>query len=120
MPFKGLIAEDFISTRWFTKRWKEIKGDDVDGLKEIISYKNSQKKIDLLFGEFSQNLAEFLYIFIKKKHPSAVVLGGNIMNAQHLFLPKVQKYLFEKKMGISIPINNTKHGEVAALIGSVF
>lgn len=120
MTFKETIAEDYISTRWFTKKWKEMTGDNVDGLKEIISSKNSQKEIDLLFEEFSENLAEFLYIFIKKKHPAAVVLGGNIMNAQHLFLAKVQKYLFEKKMGISIPINNSKHGEVAALIGSVF
>ncbi|HET8828017.1 MAG TPA: ROK family protein [Pelobium sp.] len=119
MSFKETIAEEYISTRWFTKRWKEIKGEEIKGVKEIINAENSQKEIDLLFEEFAENLTEFLYIFVKKKHPLGVVLGGNIMNAQHLFLTKVQKYLFEKKMGISIPISNSKHGEVAALIGSV-
>lgn len=117
MPFKGAIAEDFISTRWFTKRWKEITGDEIKGVKEILNSKNTQREIDILFEEFAQNISEFLYAFIKKKHPAAVVLGGNIMNAQHLFLPKVQKYLFEK-MGISIPISKSQHGEVAALIGA--
>ncbi|HEX7366266.1 MAG TPA: ROK family protein [Pelobium sp.] len=117
MPFKETIAEDFISTRWFVKKWKEIKGEEVKGVKEIVNSENSQNEINLLFEEFAQNLAEFLYTFIKKKRPSAVVLGGNIMNAQHLFLTKVQKHLLEK-MGISIPISNSQHGEVAALIGA--
>lgn len=119
MPFKGLIAEDFISTRWFTKRWKEITGEEINGVKEILDSQNTQKEINILFEEFAQNLTEFLYTFIKKKHPAAVVFGGNIMNAQHLFLNKVQKYLFER-MSISIPISNSQHGEVAALIGAAF
>lgn len=117
MSFMGGIAEDYISTRWFVNRWKELTTLEVKGVKEIVTSKEHEIKINQLFEEFAKNLTEFIHLFFKKKHPCAVVLGGNIMNADHLFLKKVQKYLHDK-MGISIPITKSIHGEVAALIGA--
>ena len=119
MPFMNGIAEDYISTRWFVKRWKELTNFEIKEVKEIVDSVGFRSEISQLFDEFAKNLAKFLYIFIRKKRPSAVVLGGNIMFADDLFLHKVRKYLFNM-MGISIPVTKSKHGEVATLLGAAY
>lgn len=91
MPFMGGIAEDFISTRWFVKKWKEYTNEEVKGVKEIIETVIYKEELEVLFDEFSENLSKFLYAFIKKKRPSALVLGGNIVRADTLFLRQTQK-----------------------------
>jgi glucokinase len=117
MPFLKSIAEDYISTRWFIRRWAELTQQEIKGIKEIIDSDTDEEKFKLLFDEFSENLSQFLYTFIKKKRPSAVVLGGNIMNAERFFLQQTKKKLFNK-MGISIPVTKSIQGEVATLLGA--
>lgn len=117
MRFLDGNAEDYISTKWFIKRWKALTGRKVNSLTEIVEFPGQNKKVTALFGEFSENLAQFLYFFIKKKHPTAVVLGGDILDFEHLFFSKTQKCLYDK-MGISIPVIKSVNRESSTIIGA--
>ncbi len=113
-PFIDGVADDYFSTRWFIKTYKKLSGEDVKGVKEIAqSKKESASKT---FEIFSQNLAEFMTPVIKIYQPDLIILGGNISNANHLFLPNVKENL--KKEGLEVNFGISSLMEEAAIIGS--
>lgn len=117
MPFLDGIAEDYISTRWFTKRFEELSGTRVKDVKEIIDEHEKSDHFNTLFSEFSRNLAQFIYRFAQNKKPLAAVIGGNIANAETYFLADTRKHLFEM-MGYSLPVKKSILGEKSILWGA--
>ena len=115
-PFKESIIEEYISTRWFIRAYHEKTGRMISGVREMIEQSNDNDVVELIFNEFARNLAEFLEIFIKMDHPEVIVVGGNIANAYHYFLPALKKEL--EKYGHSIPIEISHLGEKATIVGS--
>src|SRR5690606_14482087 len=81
------IAEDYLSTRWFVKRYQEHSGKDVGGVKELIALAKTDNVIYEIFQEFAHNLADFIMANIAANEIACVVIGGNISNASPLFLP---------------------------------
>jgi len=112
--FKNGIADDFFSTRWFVKRYFELSGVQVDGVKEIVSLNNEFSTI--VFSEFSNNLAKFLSPVINDYKPNVIVLGGNISNASDKFMPEVKKLLKKENLDTDFVVSNLM--EEAAIIGS--
>jgi glucokinase len=115
-PFKGKMAEDYLSTRWFVTRYKEISGIQVADVKSMMALKDTDPKVQQVFDEFADNLTAFLVDFIKSEKPEAIVVGGNIANAADSFFPKLKSGLLAE--GIDIPVNTAILGEAAALIGA--
>ncbi|MEP0366911.1 MAG: ROK family protein [Cyclobacteriaceae bacterium] len=115
-PFKGGIVEDFISTKWFNQRYAELTGQEIHGVKDLTEKNNSEPLVKSVFEEFAFNLAEFIHFFVSKENPDAIILGGNMLKAQHIFLPKVQTEL--TKTGIMEPIHLSNLGESAAILGA--
>ena len=113
-PYKNGVADDYFSTRWFIKKYKELSGENVKGVKEIALSENEYAKET--FNEFSHNLAEFMIPVIQKFQPDLIVLGGNISNANNRFLPKVKEIL--KKEGVDVNFSISTLMEEAAIIGS--
>ncbi len=97
IPFRESIADDYFSTRWFINRWNEKTGMKVAGVKEIAQYasEKNQDAVDL-FEEFSGNLSEFIYPWLRNFHPEVFVIGGNIAKASDFFLENLKKNLCEK------------------------
>ncbi|WP_423146008.1 ROK family protein [Rubrolithibacter danxiaensis] len=116
MPFKDSIAEDYISTRWFLKRFHELTGQKIGDVKELIKLYGSYSFLKDIFHEFSCNLAQFLISFIEMAKPEVIVLGGNISNAHESFLPEVEKIL--KENFHAIPVELSKLKEEAAILGA--
>lgn len=114
-PFKEGIAEDYLCTRWFVRRWKEITGETVGGVKEIKSISGVQAK--QVFNEFGAHLAEFLLGFIAKESPAAIVIGGNISKSFDWFGPVLTYIIGEKHPTIKIELAIL--GEEAPLSGAV-
>ena len=112
-PFKNGVADDYFSTRWFIKIYKKLSSEEVKGVKEIAEAKN--KFSESTFGEFGNNLAEFMTPVIQKYQPDLIVLGGNISNANKQFLPTVKENL--KNEGIDVKFNISSLMEEAAIIG---
>lgn len=114
-PFKEGIAEDYLSTRWFLKRYQELTGKSIAGVKELIQ-EGAARYIEQIFSEFSQNLALFLIPYIKTYQSKAVVFGGNISNAHALFFPALNDILIQNN--IQIEITTSQLNEEASLIGA--
>ncbi|PCH75973.1 MAG: transcriptional regulator, partial [Flavobacteriaceae bacterium] len=86
-PFKNGMADDYFSTRWFVKRYFELSGVELKGVKEIVSNFTSVSKD--VFAEFSVNFVKFMTPYIQQYHPEMIILGGNISNASCYFLQEI-------------------------------
>jgi glucokinase len=116
MPFYETFAEDYISTRWFVRRFNELTGQPVKDVKALVDLADSNRAVRVIFDEFAQNLTEFLIRFIEIDKPDVIVLGGNISNAFALFKNEVVKGLAKSGIYTSLYLSNLK--EDAALIGA--
>lgn len=114
-PFKESIAENYLSTRWFVRRWNELTGDAINGVKELALLAETDGRAAKLFAEFGDNLAAFLSAFIEKEAPQAVVIGGNIAKTFGRFGPVLRSTI---GTGHSTTIMQGALGEDAPLLGA--
>ncbi len=111
--YKETIADDYLSTRWFLKRYQELKGMPLPGgVKKLAELAPGDKTARDIFIEFSNNLSEFLLGPIGQYGPDVLVICGNIAKASKFFLPNLAKKLN------FIPIELAQLGENAPLIGA--
>lgn len=117
LPYKDSIADNYFSTRWFEKRFKQLTGKNVKGVKAIAfkaSYGNMMAKS--IFYEYGRNLGDFLHPWLNLFQADVLVIGGNISAAYNLFGPDFEKAL--KRNDINTQIRISKLKEHAAIIGS--
>ncbi|MEP6926400.1 MAG: ROK family protein [Ginsengibacter sp.] len=114
--FKDGTAEDYLSSRWFIKRYKKLTGITVKNVKELKEKISDDPSIRSLFAEFGHNLGRVLLNHIQKYPFEIVVIGGNIINAWELFFPETKKVL--NILPKPIIIRKAKLGEEGALMGA--
>ena len=114
--FQSGIAEDYLSTRWFTKAYKEQSGQDISGVKELAALNETDESIQQIFDAFGKNLGLFLFDMCQKNNCKTVVIGGNISKAANLFLPATLALL--SKVADKPEIKISTLGEAAAIIGA--
>jgi glucokinase len=112
-PFLDSIAEEYISTRWFLKRYKELTGKEIKNVELFLSTDCVDTKAQI-FDEFATNLASFLNDFIEDQKPQILVIGGNIAKTWDYFIEPLQARLKDK----SVVIKRTMMWEDAALVGA--
>ncbi len=115
LPFKDSIAEEYISTRWFSNRYKELTGKEIKNVESLLTSDDQSIK-DTLFTEFGENVASFLNTFIAEEKPDVVVIGGNIAKTWDYFIPVVLKHLENK----DVVLKQSVMWEDAALVGAAF
>lgn len=115
-PYRDSIVEEYISSRWFLKRYNELTGLNVLNVKELAALYKESDIVKQIFEEFALNLATFLENFQREAKADAIVIGGNISKASGNFLPSLSIHL--KKLGINQPIFISEMTEVAALAGA--
>ncbi len=109
-PYKETIFEEYLVTRWFTRRFEEISGHNENGLKEIIEKHNTSDSFHLLIAEYRTNLYQFLQYFSTMESCNNYIIGGNIAKAWHI----INQDNYFNDFNISIGI----YEEKAALIGA--
>ncbi len=114
--FLGGIAEDYLSTRWFIKKYKDLTGKEIDGVKKLASMVKVDPFAKQIFNEFGRALGHFLADFIKNTGSEVVVLGGNISKSFDLFGPPLIENL--KAFHLDTVVKITKLNEHAQLIGA--
>ncbi|MFF5379490.1 ROK family protein [Pedobacter suwonensis] len=115
-PFLDGIAEDYLSTRWFVKRFKQLSGEEVEGVKELVGMVESNHFATMVFMEFGYNLAQFLIPVIRTYKINTVIVGGNIAQSFSAFAPELTATLKGNSIDAEIKISELK--EHAALIGA--
>ncbi len=116
MPFRGGIAEDYISSRWFLKRYDELTGKRLADVKALSLLHHSCKHARQVFDEFAGNLSAFLGLFVQMKSPDIIVIGGNIAKSASFFLPAAEAGLSDR--GINTPVHIATLGEDALIFGA--
>jgi glucokinase len=109
--FKNSIADDYLSTRWFLKRYYELTGLVVSEVKELVLMTSESPVVADIFKEFADNLGNFLEEKIAELKPEMLVICGNIAKASELFLPNLKTQLSP------LTIELARLGENAALFG---
>ena len=112
-PFLDSIAEEYISTRWFLKRYKELTGKEIKNVESFLSTECLDTKAQI-FDEFATNLASFLNDFIADQKPQILVIGGNIAKTWDHFIDLLKERIVDK----SVVIKRTEMWEDAALVGA--
>ena len=115
-PFKDGIAEDYLSTRWFVKRFFEYSGRTMANVKELVEAEDKEGYVQEIFNEFGKNLALFIEPFMRAENRRVLILGGSISNAYDLFIGALQDTL--QSAGIYVEIKRSVLGEAAAMMGA--
>ncbi|MBN1388647.1 MAG: ROK family protein [Bacteroidales bacterium] len=118
ISFKDGIADDYFSTRWFTKRYEEITGKSSSGVKDIAEAAKSDNRVRNIFIEFGTSLASFLSPYLINFGAEVLVMGGNISRAYNLFGPSLEEEM-KKQNCSTIPLLSELK-EDAALLGSAY
>jgi glucokinase len=116
MPLKDSIAEEYLSTRWFTKRFYELTGVQLTGVQQILNQQQYVAEAKQIFTEFTGNLADFISLFLEKCPADTVIIGGNIAKAWYHFILPLQQILHAKYP--SFIIRQAILWEQAALLGA--
>ncbi|MFN8337067.1 MAG: ROK family protein [Cyclobacteriaceae bacterium] len=115
-PFMDSIADEYFSTRWFVKRYREVSGQSVKDVKALADLYPSDANVKEIFKEFVKNLVVFLEGFVNAEKPQVIVMGGNIAQCSSLFLNDLTAQLAARN--ITIPIVRAELGEEAAILGA--
>ncbi|MBN2485989.1 MAG: ROK family protein [Bacteroidales bacterium] len=116
LPFMSGIADDYFSTRWFIKRYAEISGQRMPGVKEIAMKAATDAQARKLFEEYGANIGGFIAPWVKKFGAQCIVIGGNITKSFHLFENMFKSAL--TAAGATPEIHLSELGETAAMMGS--
>lgn len=116
-PLHDGVAEDFISTRWFIKRYAELTKKSISGVKELVEAYETDAIARQIFDEFGQNIATVMADFVTLYQPQVIIFGGNIAHAATLFFDTVEAHLHQKAMKVTL--RQSALNELAALMGSV-
>jgi|SRR5665647_1299488 len=115
-PYKDATAEDYLSSRWFLKSYKELTGHDLKNVKELSEKFSEVPCINSLFIEFGKNLGHVLSSYAQKHSCETIVIGGNIIKAWELFFPDTKNILSVLQKPVSI--KKALLGEESALAGA--
>ncbi len=110
-PYEDSIFEEYLVTRWFVKRFKEISGKDVTGLKEILDNHRETTAFETIKNEYAKHLFHFMQFFEDKYQTNIFIVGGNIAKALPILIADREEF---NKFSIHTAIL----GEKAAMIGA--
>lgn len=116
LPFENGIADDYFSTRGLVNRYFERTGTKLKGVKELAELSKENSLALELFHDFGEKLALFLAPWFKSFQVEAIVFGGNISKASHLFNDAMNEQF--KKEGLLVKINYSELQESAAFVGA--
>ncbi|MDL2223208.1 ROK family protein [Bacteroidales bacterium OttesenSCG-928-M11] len=112
-PYRGGKAEDFISSQWFIKKHKEVTGEEIEGVKNLVDRYEEDAHIRNLFTEFGETLDDFLTPLATEFRADAIIIGGSICKAEKLFTQTLRSSLPE-----TIQLIVSESTEEAAMIGA--
>jgi len=117
LPYRDSIVDDYFTTRWFVRHFKDVSGRETSGAKSVADQARRGDAAALgIFESYGRDLGEFLAPWLKKFSADVIVFGGNISFAYDLFGPALRNSL--KLLCPDIAIEVSLLGENAAMIGA--
>jgi glucokinase len=116
LPFEKGVADDYFSTRGLLARYFEKTGEHLPGVKELAEKALIDPVAKDLFCDFGTKLGMFLRPWIQKFGVEALIIGGNISRAFHLFGDSMMQGYAD--IGFNLRINISELNETASIIGA--
>ena len=116
LPFEDGIADEAFSTRWIVKRYLELTGQQVEGAREVAERYDTDESARVLFREYGERLAAFAGPVLSKFGGRALVIGGNISRAYHLFAEPLDEGLRAIVPGAEVRVSGLL--DKSAMIGA--
>ena len=114
-PFRESIVDDYISKRGIVRLMREAGMDDtaLDVKQAAELARGGDPKAIVVFQRFGDSVGEMLLPFLKAFRPEAVILGGQIVKSQDLFLYRVKQALG----GCGVALEVTEDTSLSAFAG---
>jgi predicted NBD/HSP70 family sugar kinase len=113
-PYRGTIAEEFVSTRWFIAEWQRRTGQTIAGGKEIAQAALAgDATAQAIYRDFGANLADFIVPHLTAFGADALVIGGNLARDWDLFFPALRA-----AVPAGIAVKPCELGEQAPICGA--
>lgn len=106
-PFRGVIAEDYVSTRWFEARFAELTKETIKGLKGMVDFYEAGKyklETEQVFREFAGSFGEIMLPFMQRFKADKLIMGGGMVLSQQYFLPLIEQYFRNNGVQASIGV----------------
>lgn len=116
LPFEDGIADEAFSTRWFIRRWEEITGERVNGVRDIARLCPDDSRAADLFESYGRRLAQFALPLLRRFGSHTLLLGGNIAKAHTYFGNSLETHL--ARSGYSVSVRLSSLSDKAALVGA--
>lgn len=116
IPLENATADDHFSTRWFVKQWKEITGEEIEGVKHLAHTTEKATQAKALFHTFGEKLGLFLANWLSNFKSDCLILGGNISAAYPLFEKPLENAF--KTSGLQINVLLSENSEDASITGA--
>lgn len=118
IKYKDGIADDYFSTRWFTKEYLNLTGSEATGVKDVAESATQNQVAKNIFNNFGNSLGEFLAPWLMRFGAETLVIGGNISRAYNLFEESLNSSLLTNNCDTKVEVSELK--EDAALMGSAY
>lgn len=118
VPYRASIADDYFSSRWFIGRYKELTGENVDGvaaLVQTITHDPGNAALQVM-KEFADALTRFIEPYVMQFRPGCLIIGGSISLASQYFVPQISESLSKLNCEVRISALFDK----AAMTGAAF
>lgn len=116
LPFESGIADDYFSTRGLVNRYARLSGKMLKGAREVAEAAKTDEVARAVFSDFGCKLVDLLKPWFRRFDVEAMVVGGNISNAHHLFFPAMMVCLNREGLKVKVSVSELK--EKASIIGS--
>jgi glucokinase len=116
LPYKQGIADDYFSTRGILKAYKQAGGSDFNRVSSLANIAHSDRRIQQIFNDFGNNLAEFLLPIFNKFHADVCVFGGSISDNFNLFGTSFKKYLEQNGCSINVVVSGSQ--DISFILGA--
>lgn len=103
-PYRESIVDDYISKRGILRILKETGTleDDMDIKALAERAKNGEERAADVFRTFGERIGEMLIPYVRSFRPEAVIIGGQIVGSQELFLPGTRDALQEFPVAVEV------------------
>jgi glucokinase len=118
IPYRDGIADDYFSTRWFIREYKNATGKELKGVRELAELADTDKTASGLFIDFGTRLGVFLAPWLLRFKAEILVIGGNISLAYNLYGKVFEESLKKEKCNCKVALSALK--EDAAILGSAY
>ncbi len=119
-PYKETIADDYLSTRWFLKRYHQLTGKVLTGgVRELSELAKTNAVARGIFKEFAMNLIDFLSEHVERLNPEVLIICGKIANASAYFLPALAEGLNSVNIQLALLDENAPLIGAAALFNDI-